>query len=205
MTRYMFLTLFVFLLANISSAYTILGNEVMVGWNPPEAGYEVGRDCDYFENGVIRSWVVREKNKADFSQSFIKCKNMNSDGVLTGSVETEFHFDEVGGGELKRSFIPLNKLPVGIQVRYKLPATFIEKLVDYRLLYQAPSRIIKSSTAYDKGPWATGRTTVSNYSYIRKCPPKMVLTGLNVVTKGFGGKKEIRGIRIRCNELSSKN
>ncbi len=160
--------------------------------------------CDVFDNGVIRSWQLKEKNAKDFRFSRHWCRDMQDDGTLGTANDSYDHFYHDGDGTLGMSSVPLDKLPVG--VRFQADDVIMAngnswwKISDVAMLYLSAADVYAQKTGYTQAPYALGRT---DSTFTVRCPTGQVMTGMGVHERAFSpyDQSEITGVRIQCQRL----
>ncbi|MEZ4467878.1 MAG: hypothetical protein R3F60_02130 [bacterium] len=167
--------------------------------------FERAFDCeDAYDQGVIRSWYLRERNEADFRSSYHFCREMETDGTLAAGYTKQTHFNHTGSYTQGDSSIPLDMLPVGVRLKWNnatWPVTY-DKLVDVNVIYNDAASIIALDSGWSGAGYALGR---AGSTTTLECPLGRVMTGLRVLEKttGTGGsnQSEIVGVRIVCTDL----
>ena len=155
-------------------------------------------DCDQYEDGVVRSWFLKERNKFDFRYSRHYCRNMGPDGTQETGYDRQDHFYHEGNGDKGNSQTPLTHLPVGVRLRYKYDALgdYAYKISDVAMLYDHADDIIRHFTGYSAAGYAFGH---SGDTRTVVCPAGKVMTGLGIkedTTSGGNNQSEIRGVKI---------
>lgn len=163
-------------------------------------------ECDQFADGVVRSWHLKERNHHDYRYSKIFCRDIEPDGTLGSVNDPRTHFFYDGDGTLGTTPIPLDTLPVGVRLRAKYDGLgysgYIYKIGDVALLYDHADDIYAGFTGYQATSYAFGHDTGGTYTVV--CPPGKVMTGIGVfedIIAGGTNQSEIRGVKIRCDEL----
>ena len=158
-------------------------------------------DCgDVYADGVVRSWYIKERNKADFRSSKHYCRDMGLDGTLVSGYVGQTHFTHSGSGTTGNSSVPLSDLPVGVRTKWKTTGT--DKLVDVNMIYNSADQIASFDTGWSGAGYALSR---SGTTQTLECSAGYVMTGLRILEKttGTGGanQSEIVGVRIECSQL----
>jgi hypothetical protein len=163
-------------------------------------------ECDQFDDGVVRSWHLKEVNHHDFRYSKIFCRDILADGTLGSVNDPRTHFYHDGDGTLGTAPIPLETLPVGVRLRVKYDGLgysgYVFKIGDVALLYDSADDIYADFTGYQATSYAFGHDTGSTHTV--ECPPGLVMTGIGVfedIVAGGTNRSEIRGVKIRCDAL----
>jgi hypothetical protein len=93
-----------------------------VHWWEEADGSVEGQSCEnVYENGVVRSWYLKERNARDFRKSYSFCRDVESDGTHHDDEYAEIgHFSYSGDGETGNSSVPIGRLasePTGARSR----------------------------------------------------------------------------------------
>ena len=161
------------------------------------------RQCTQFTNGVVRGWQLKMKNLRDFRYSREWCREMLSDGSLGSNPDPWDHFYYDGDGSSGISQIPLDKLPIGVQLqtdKLGIGALAVWKVADAALMYASVTQVRDHAYTWAYALGALG--TSGSYAQL-KCPVGSVMTGIGVkhMQVGSGDTAEIRGVSIACHAL----
>lgn len=179
------------------------------GWEDQRADYWMSCEDTAYDNGVVRSWYLRERNRADFRMSKVFCRDMQADGTMDPNDFEGFeHFYYTGNGTTGHSSLALGKLPVGVRIHYKeftLGPLWIptEKVIDIDMLSNTADKIVAGSTSFSSAGTALGR---NGHTATLTCEPGYVVTAIGLgttVDEHDGGKRseEIHGVTLICSKL----
>jgi hypothetical protein len=158
--------------------------------------------CNHWKpNAVARAWHLKEVNKYDFRWSKQGCREILGDGTLASNDSTvRTHFFNEGSGDYGASKVPLDRLPVGVRLRYK--NTIPEKVADVAMLYMPAAEILDGETEPDNDyTYAMGRS--ANNTETLQCDPGYVVAGIDTrVADGGINRDEITGVIIYCRLLA---
>jgi hypothetical protein len=171
-----------------------------------------GRSCKgLYDNGVVRSWYLTEKNLNDYRESKNFCRDMLANGTLDDpDYARVMHFSYSGDGTQGNASIPLEMLPVGLGTKWDTRNgvepifNFIPqpKLRDIELHYLSARDVQTDTPYFESTGWALGNSGHETVDLM--CSKGFVMTGLWVwVDRNAGGSNqaEIQAVEIECSLL----
>jgi hypothetical protein len=175
-------------------------------WWSDADGSRVGDSClDTYDDGVVRSWYLKERNVRDYRKSYHFCRDMRTDGTLGSDYAREEHFWYSGSSTSGNSSIPTDKLPVGVRLTWDFISvgTYVAsdwKLEDVELHFDDANDILDGRTNHDRAGAAFGH---DGSQRDLDCDPGYVMTGLWVKARHESARNqaEIRAVRIECSGL----
>jgi hypothetical protein len=179
--------------------YEVSGKSTQDTWHDSPNSIQ---HCQHLSNGVVRGWRLNEVNANDFRWSRVICREMEWSGTISTTGDTIQHFWESGNGDIGGSWVPMNRLPVGVRIRYAYhPFTSpAETLKDVAMLYDSADDIYAGYQGATQAPWAFER---NGHSAELRCIPGYVLTGISVSsTHGGRNRREIDGVQLQCGRLA---
>jgi hypothetical protein len=180
-------------------------------------------DCldAYSYGGVVRAWLLSERNWRDFAKSKVYCRPLTrAGGISTSQYHPDkiyAHFDYRGGSE-GITKIPLDRIPRGIRIEYDERNNAL-KVFDVALYHcdagEDPTEVWQPNTcSYSKDALKVEESWFDDYldheydgaggAHLVYCPKSYVMTGIKLWIKDpFSTRKqaEIRGVRPLCHQL----